>query len=109
MQLLLPLLLLIVPTFGEPDASACLSSTMPRRVWTYDTSRSYLRDLDVSLNDIEPGEGGRPFNCVEFREWSDRPNGLPSQPSRTYSEHWGNSDPWGAFLGGWSWSCRRTR
>ena len=81
MQLLLPLLFLIVPTFGEPDASACLSSTMPMRVWTYERSCSYLRGIDMSLNDMESEEGGRPFNCVEFRLWSARLNGLPAHPS----------------------------
>ena len=54
MQLLLPLRFLIIPTLSEPDASARLSSTMPKRVWTYEKSRIYS-ELPVSLKNTEVG------------------------------------------------------
>jgi len=51
MQLLLPLCFLIIPTLSEPDTSARLSSTMPKRVWTYEKSRIYSGTSGVAQND----------------------------------------------------------
>ena len=51
MQLLLPLRFLIIPTLSEPDTSARLSSTMPKRVWTYEKSRIYSANFRCRSND----------------------------------------------------------